>query len=117
MPYERQKLFRADATYLLIGGTGGLGRSIARWMADNGAKYVVLISRSASLTGKVKDLVEELANDGVEILLQQCDITDSVSVNKLVIEDLAFMPAVRGVVHGTMVLKAGLDLLTHRKLY
>ncbi|EJP66156.1 polyketide synthase, putative [Beauveria bassiana ARSEF 2860] len=39
--------FNSDATYLLIGGVGVLGRSLASWMVDNGAKNLILPSRSA----------------------------------------------------------------------
>lgn len=60
-PSRRSKdLLHSDATYILVGGTGGLGRSIARWMAGKGAQNIVLVSRSASLTGKVKELTEDL---------------------------------------------------------
>ena len=39
----------SDATYVLIGGTGGLGRSMATWMIGKGAKNIVLLSRSGAL--------------------------------------------------------------------
>lgn len=43
-----RNLFRSDATYLLVGGTGGIGRSVATWMAENGAESFVFLSRSAA---------------------------------------------------------------------
>lgn len=39
--------FRSDRTYLLVGGLGGLGRAPATWMAENGARSLVFLSRSA----------------------------------------------------------------------
>src|SRR5437588_463247 len=44
----RQFSMRADASYLLIGGLGGLGRSVAVWMAENGATNILFLSRSAN---------------------------------------------------------------------
>ncbi|KAK1985726.1 hypothetical protein LZ30DRAFT_767884 [Colletotrichum cereale] len=44
---EVMSLFRAEATYLLAGGTGGIGQSVAVWMAENGARNFVFLSRSA----------------------------------------------------------------------
>jgi acyl transferase domain-containing protein/acyl carrier protein len=38
--------FRKDATYLVTGGMGGLGRKLAGWMAQRGAGHLVLIGRS-----------------------------------------------------------------------
>ncbi|KAF3768157.1 hypothetical protein M406DRAFT_106902 [Cryphonectria parasitica EP155] len=35
--------FRANATYLLVGCLGGLGRAVALWMADRGARHVAEI--------------------------------------------------------------------------
>ncbi|KAK0707635.1 polyketide synthase [Lasiosphaeris hirsuta] len=98
-------LLRPDATYILIGGTGGLGRSMARWMVCKGAKNVVLISRSGSVTGKVKDLVEELAAAGANIVVRPCNVVNKAEVDELIASGLQGLPPVRGVVHGTMVLR------------
>ncbi len=38
--------FRADATYLLTGGLGGLGLSLARWLVENGARRLALLGRT-----------------------------------------------------------------------
>ena len=47
-PQESMPLLRPDRTYLLVGlaGAGGLGLSLAEWMIDQGAKYIVLTSRN-----------------------------------------------------------------------
>ncbi len=34
-----------EASYLITGGLGGLGLLLARWLAEQGAKYIVLIGR------------------------------------------------------------------------
>ena len=39
---------RGDATYLVTGGLGMLGRSVAKWLIAKGAKHLVLAGRSAS---------------------------------------------------------------------
>src|SRR5918997_1056019 len=38
--------FRADASYLITGGLGGLGLEVARWMVRQGARRLVLLGRS-----------------------------------------------------------------------
>ncbi|KAG8158497.1 hypothetical protein KVR01_011619 [Diaporthe batatas] len=95
-----------DATYVLIGGTGGLGRSMTRWMVANGARNIVLVSRSASASGKVKDLMNELRETaGANVLLRRCDIAEKASVEALFRTGMSDLPPVRGVIHGSMVLK------------
>src|SRR5262249_59942231 len=38
LPHEpRPPPIRADATYLMAGGLGGLGLAVARWLVDSGA--------------------------------------------------------------------------------
>ena len=39
--------FPRDATYVLVGGLGGLGKAIAGWMASYGAENLTFLSRSA----------------------------------------------------------------------
>lgn len=46
-PPGSSSLFRGDATYLLVGGTGGIGRSVSVWMAEGGARSFIFLSRSA----------------------------------------------------------------------
>ncbi|KAF9774942.1 hypothetical protein IL306_006990, partial [Fusarium sp. DS 682] len=38
--------FDGHASYLLVGGLGGLGRALAIWLAERGAKHLVFLSRS-----------------------------------------------------------------------
>ena len=102
---NNQDLLHADATYILIGGTGGLGRSMARWMVGKGAKNIVLVSRSGSVTGKVKELVDELAVHGANIAVRRCNVVNRSEVDELINNELQGLPPVRGVVHGTMVLR------------
>lgn len=50
-------------------------------------------------------MIDELAAVGANIASRQCNIADKISVEKLVTEGLVGKPAIRGVVHGTMVLR------------
>ena len=98
-------LLRPDATYILVGGTGGLGRSMTRWMVAKGARTIVLVSRSGSVTGRVKELVDELGAVGANIIVRPCNVVNKIEVDELVQSGLADLPPIHGVVHGTMVLR------------
>ncbi|KAL5321033.1 hypothetical protein ACEPPN_011843 [Leptodophora sp. 'Broadleaf-Isolate-01'] len=111
---KKNKLLRSDASYILIGGTGGLGRSMARWMVGKGARNLVLLSRTGSATGKVKELIDELTQLGANVVVRSCDVVDTSSVENIVTKELVNMPPVRGVVHGAMVLR---DVLFEKMTY
>jgi acyl transferase domain-containing protein/NADPH:quinone reductase-like Zn-dependent oxidoreductase len=104
MPSKTKSLLKTDATYLIIGGTGGLGRSISRWMIEKGARNIVLISRTGKTTGKVGELIEEATGSGAQVVVRPCDVTNKKQVEKLVTEITSSMPSIRGVIHAAMVL-------------
>ncbi|KAI1431558.1 hypothetical protein GGR50DRAFT_60444 [Xylaria sp. CBS 124048] len=63
-----------NATYLIPGGTGGLGRAMLTWMADKGAKYFALTSRSGAKNPEVQALLAELTARGVQTRVFATDI-------------------------------------------
>lgn len=74
-------------------------------MVSRGARHLVLLSRSGSATGKVKELIDEVGDLGAEIVVQKCDVANPADVENLVTYELEDMPPVRGVIHGAMVLR------------
>jgi len=78
---------------------------MATWMVRKGARHIVLVSRSGSVTGKVMELVDELAAVGAHIAVRRCNVANKEEVDNLVSAGLEGLPPVRGIVHGTMVLR------------
>lgn len=74
--------FDPKGIYLLVGGLGGLGKCIARWMVSHGAKALFFISRSAG-HGRKQDttLLKELRSLGCEAVALPCDISNEDDVN------------------------------------
>jgi NAD(P)-dependent dehydrogenase (short-subunit alcohol dehydrogenase family) len=101
---EEANILRADATYVLIGGTGGLGRSMARWMVSKGAQNIVLLSRSGVVHGKAKEQVDALIASDANIVIRRCNVADRFDVDTLLTSGLEGLPPVRGIIHGAMVL-------------
>ncbi|WIY01907.1 SDR family NAD(P)-dependent oxidoreductase [Amycolatopsis mongoliensis] len=83
-------------TALVTGGTGALGRQLARWLVARGAEHVVLTGRRGADAPGVADLRAEL---GTRISVVACDVTDADAVRGVVesIQDL------RTVVHAAGV--------------
>ena len=50
-------IFDPNASYLLTGGLGGLGKYVATWMVERGARRLIFLSRSAG-TGKGDEAFE-----------------------------------------------------------
>lgn len=96
---ERVSLDR-NATYLLVGCLGGLGRSISSWMVEHGAKNLVYLSRSGSSTPEATALLEVLHATGVTTHVIKCDIRDRHSV--LAAVSKVKLP-IKGVIQAAMV--------------
>ncbi|KAJ7628924.1 hypothetical protein FB45DRAFT_1004360 [Roridomyces roridus] len=47
---DRRAVFNPDKTYVLVGGIGSLGAAVAVYMAQNGARHIVVTSRSGRET-------------------------------------------------------------------
>jgi acyl transferase domain-containing protein/NADPH:quinone reductase-like Zn-dependent oxidoreductase len=110
-------LFNPNATYILIGGTGGLGRGMTRWMASKGARHIVLLSRRGAVVGPVKTLVDDLASAGVSVHVHSCDVAKRGDVDKLLEKSLEGLPPIRGVIHGAMTLRVRKFLRPTRAIY
>ncbi|KAL4772444.1 hypothetical protein BDW60DRAFT_216463 [Aspergillus nidulans var. acristatus] len=67
--------FRPDASYLLVGGLGGLGHSVSTWMVEKGARHLVYLSRSAGLSEKDQAFVRELEEQGCQAICVPGDVS------------------------------------------
>ncbi|KAI1081150.1 ketoacyl-synt-domain-containing protein [Whalleya microplaca] len=102
-----------NGTHIIIGGTGGLGRSMAKWMVDHGARYIVLVSRSGEKGTELQQCMDEL-RDRATLVVRACDIASEEEVFRLVGECIEALPQICGVVHAAMVLHDGLlEDMTH----
>nr|ALQ32754.1 putative polyketide synthase [Fusarium avenaceum] len=101
-----EALLRIDATYVLTGGTGGIGRSLVPWMLENGAANIVLLGRSAATNLDMAEFVRlhHSPSKGIHVRAVTCDVSsrDSLSSALDAVKDL---PPVKGVIHGSMYLR------------
>jgi NAD(P)-dependent dehydrogenase (short-subunit alcohol dehydrogenase family) len=98
-------LFRATASYLLVGGLGGIGREVALWMAQNGAKSLVFLNRSGLSKEKSQATVRELEKKGVQVIVQVCNISNEIEVRQMIVDVSHCAPPIRGIIQGAMVVK------------
>lgn len=88
--------FHDDASYLITGGFGGMGLRLAQWMADRGARNLVLASRSGATTEEARLTVRKLEQSGVRVHIAHTDVSDAQSVANLI---NTITPPLRGVFH------------------
>ncbi|KAK4214346.1 hypothetical protein QBC37DRAFT_421440 [Rhypophila decipiens] len=99
-------LAKPDATYLIVGGASGIGRSIASWLISQGAKNLVITSRNAETNPDALRLKEEARADGCNVFVQNCDASDAKSLQGLLQKvSEARLPPIKGVINGAMVLR------------
>ncbi|PYV11715.1 MAG: hypothetical protein DMG07_18590, partial [Acidobacteria bacterium] len=98
--------FRADATYLVTGGLGGLGIEVARWLARGGAGHIVLAGRRAP-EGRSADAVRDLKRAGADVVIRRLDVSQAEEVEAVLSEIRASLPPLCGVLHCPGVLDDG----------
>ncbi|WP_081195310.1 type I polyketide synthase [Saccharomonospora piscinae] len=91
--------WRTSGTVLITGGTGALGRRVARWLAGRGAEHVVLVSRRGQRANGVDSLRAELAETGVRVTVATADVADRDRLARLRAEIEAEGDRIRTVVH------------------
>ncbi|KAI0095496.1 ketoacyl-synt-domain-containing protein [Daldinia grandis] len=113
MHYASRRFLDPDGTHVIVGGTGGLGRSTARWMVEHGARNIVLLSRSGGNVGELRQLIED-TQDKASIVVKTCDIANEDNVYGIVKECTETLPPICGVIHAAMMLHDGLiEGMTH----
>lgn len=94
-----------EATYVLAGGMGGVGRSLARFLVANGARNLVFLSRSGASSSHAKYLVEEMEDEGVKVAVFACDVADSHALAAILAICKETMPPIRGVIQAATVIR------------
>lgn len=73
-------------------------------MAQQGARNLILLSRSGPVSNAAKMLVNELEKCGVTVRTPRCDVADAKSLAST-ITSCADMPPIKGCLQATMVLQ------------
>ncbi|KAI1188567.1 hypothetical protein F5B17DRAFT_262823 [Nemania serpens] len=114
IPESKQLRLLPDATYLLVGCLGGLGRSLTKWMMECGARHFAFVSRSGIDKPEAARLVVDIQRSGASTQVLRADAADEGAVAEIVASLQAERP-IRGVVHAAMILKDGMfEQMTHQ---
>jgi phthiocerol/phenolphthiocerol synthesis type-I polyketide synthase C len=95
--------FRPDATYLITGGLGALGLSLAEFLAAHGAGAVALIGRSAP-GADAAARVNAMRAGGTKVATYQADVASRPALRSALEVIRAELPPLRGVFHAAGLL-------------
>ena len=101
-PITHTPAIQAEATYLITGGLGGLGLAMAQWLAEQGARHLLLVGRSQPKS-EAQPQLDSLAKMGVTVTVAQADVTIR-SQLRAVLGKVDKRYPLRGVIHSVGVL-------------
>jgi NADPH:quinone reductase-like Zn-dependent oxidoreductase/acyl carrier protein len=102
-----EQAVRSDATYLVTGGLKGLGLLAAQWLADEGARHLLLAGRSA-VDAAAQRAIAALVEAGVSVRTVAADVASAEGVQRLMDELGRGLPPLGGVLHCAGVLDDGM---------
>ncbi|HEY3998505.1 MAG TPA: SDR family NAD(P)-dependent oxidoreductase, partial [Candidatus Xenobia bacterium] len=98
VPKREPATIRAEATYLVTGGLGALGRLVTEWLVVQGARHVVLTGRRVP-DAEALAWLGSLRASGAEVQVSPVDVSRADQVEGLFSRMAATMPPLAGVLH------------------
>ncbi len=110
--------FDEDGYYLITGAFGELGQLFVNWMADKGAKNLVLVGRSTvpakdswadpQLDDRTKERIQFVSNledRGIKVVTVNLDMADEDAVNKFFADNQGLKKQIRGIISTAGIVK------------
>jgi acyl transferase domain-containing protein len=94
---------RADRSYLITGGLGGIGLTCAAWLVAAGARHLALAGRREP-SAAARHAIAELERQGASVTVLQADIGDPRQASTMCQEIARTMPPLAGVLHAAGVI-------------
>jgi acyl transferase domain-containing protein/acyl carrier protein len=103
---------RPDRAYLITGGLGGIGLQVAVWLADNGARHLVLVGRTPFPTTRPlarsddarSTAIAMLEERGVIVNTAALDVGDSAAMASMMSRFGSEWPQLGGIIHAAVAL-------------
>jgi acyl transferase domain-containing protein/acyl-CoA synthetase (AMP-forming)/AMP-acid ligase II/acyl carrier protein len=92
-------VIRPDASYLISGGFGSLGRQFGHWLVQQGAKSLWLLGRQGPADAAARTYLNDLHALGVNTQVAALDVTAASALAAQLAEWQRLGPPLRGVIH------------------
>jgi phthiocerol/phenolphthiocerol synthesis type-I polyketide synthase D len=112
--------FRADASYLVTGGLGGIGLKLAHWLVNHGARHLVLLGRRmppprsawngvtpGSRAAQQIAAIQKLEAQGARVMFASVDVADEAQITAFLRTLEPDSPPLRGVLHAAGIGRGG----------
>lgn len=99
---------RADGSYLITGGLGGLGLLVAAWLVERGARHLWLVGRSTP-GEQAQAQLAKLRAAGATVVVAQVDVAQRAQLAAVLARAQAERP-LRGIFHSVGILDDGVLL-------
>lgn len=99
--------YRAQGAYMLLGGLGGLGLEIGRFLAKTYQAKIAIVGRSEHNAERMSKLKELEVAGATQVLYIQADLADEEQMAAAVEKTRRAFGAIHGVIHTAIVLKDG----------
>ncbi|MBD2095654.1 SDR family NAD(P)-dependent oxidoreductase [Trichocoleus sp. FACHB-591] len=107
-PSTPQIQLQPGGVYLITGGLGGIGLSLARYLAELVQAKLVLVSRSGQAESQTLQALEAL---GAEVLVVQADVTNREQMRDAIAQTLQRFGKLNGVIHAAGIAGGGIAQL------
>ena len=104
---DRKIEITENSAYLITGGTKGLGLLFAEYLADKGAKHLVLLSRGETSDENIKK-IEAVRKLGTELKVVKADVTQKDELKKVIDEIKASGQKLKGIIQSAGILDDGI---------
>lgn len=101
LPEQQESLFQGASYYLITGGLGGIGLELTKYLANNGAKNIILVGRSRPSPHALQ-VISALEQQGVHIIVESMDVGNKAQVEKLL---SVYKDSLQGIFHAAGMLK------------
>lgn len=104
LPPVKESGFRQHGVYFILGGAGGIGLEVSKYLVQRLDAKIILIGRSP-LNDEKKEKIDEIKRHGGQILYIQADGTDLKSMQNAAAKAKSHFGKIHGVIHSAIVLK------------
>ncbi|MGH9826752.1 MAG: SDR family NAD(P)-dependent oxidoreductase, partial [Blastocatellia bacterium] len=98
LPTPQSVQVRSDGAYIVTGGLGALGLRVAEWLGSQGARHLVLVSRSAAVPEPVRQRIAAMESTGIKVSIAKVDVADLDGLRETIAQSCGGS-SIRGVVH------------------
>ncbi|GFR25877.1 fatty acid synthase [Trichonephila clavata] len=100
--------FDSERSYIIIGGLGGFGLELCRWMVERGAKHILLTSRSGIRNGYQRLCMSRWKKEGKNIIVSTENAANLKEAKQLLQRAAAIKP-VGGIFNLALVSRANIS--------